>query len=141
MVVDLVAGPGMGKSRLLHEFRRRIGKERASVLTGSCSPDGQETPFFPFLEVVRGSFRISTSDAENDIAQKLTIGLTALGLHSVRNVGLLLHLLGLKVTDDALIGLDGLADRAPHPRASAGFAGDALPTFIGCIDDRGSALG
>ena len=56
-VVDLVADPGMGKSRLLHEFRRRTGKDRAFVLSGSCSPDGQQTPFLPFIEVVRGSFR------------------------------------------------------------------------------------
>ena len=53
-VIDLVAEPGMGKSRLLHEFRQRIGDERAVVLTGSCSPDGQQTPFLPFIEVVRG---------------------------------------------------------------------------------------
>ena len=107
-VVDLVAEPGMGKSRLLHEFRQRIGKERAFILSGSCSPDGQQTPFLPFIEVVRGSFRISAGEAEKDIAQKLEMGLTALGLHSQRNVGLLLHLLGLKVPDDALAGLDGL---------------------------------
>ena len=56
-VVDLVAEPGMGKSRLLHEFRQRIGKERAFILSGSCSPDGQQTPFLPFIEVVRGSFQ------------------------------------------------------------------------------------
>ena len=107
-VVDLVAEPGMGKSRLLHEFRQRIGKDRAFILSGSCSPDGQQTPFLPFIEVVRGSFRISAGEAEKDIAQKLEMGLTALGLHSQRNVGLLLHLLGLKVPDDALTGLDGL---------------------------------
>jgi predicted ATPase len=29
-VMDLAAEPGMGKSRLLHEFRQRIGKEGAS---------------------------------------------------------------------------------------------------------------
>ena len=56
-VIDVVAEPGMGKSRLLHEFRQRIGKERAVILSGSCSPDGQQTPFLPFIEVVRGSFR------------------------------------------------------------------------------------
>ena len=107
-VVDLVAEPGMGKSRLLHEFRQRFGKERAFILSGSCSPDGAQTPFLPFIEVVRGSFRISAGEAEKDIAQKLEMGLTALGLHSVRNLGLLLHLLGLRVPDDALVGLDGL---------------------------------
>ena len=107
-VVDLVAEPGMGKSRLLHEFRQRIGKERAFILSGSCSPDGQQTPFLPFIEVVRGSFRVSAGEAEKDVAQKLEMGLTALGLHSTRNLGLLLHLLGLKVPDGALTGLDGV---------------------------------
>ena len=101
-IIDLAAEPGMGKSRLLHEFRRRIGKDRAFVLSGSCSPDGQQTPFLPFIEVVRGSFRLSAGGAEKEVAQKLEIGLTSLGLDSTRNLGLLLHLLGLKVPDDAL---------------------------------------
>jgi class 3 adenylate cyclase len=107
-VVDVVAEPGIGKSRLLHEFRQRIGKERAFVLSGSCSPDGQQTPFLPFIEVVRGAFRLSAGEAEKDIAQKLEMGLRALGLQSNRNLGLLLHLLGLKAPDDALKGLDGV---------------------------------
>ena len=42
------------------------------------------------------------------LRSKLEMGLRALGLHSNRNLGLLLHLLGLKVPDGALIGLDGL---------------------------------
>jgi hypothetical protein len=107
-VIDLVAEPGMGKSRLLHEFRQRIGKGRAFVLSGSCSPDGQQTPFLPFIEVVRGSFRVSAGEAEKEVAQKIEMGLTALGLNTARNLGLLLHLLGLKVPDDALKGLDGV---------------------------------
>ena len=107
-VVDLVAEPGMGKSRLLHEFRQRIGKERAFVLSGSCSPDGQQTAFLPFIEVVRGSFRVDAGEPEKEVAQKLETGLTALGLHSLRNLGLLLHLFGLKVPEGALTGLDGL---------------------------------
>jgi class 3 adenylate cyclase len=107
-VIDLVAEPGMGKSRLLHEFRQRIGKERAFVLSGSCSPDGQQTAFLPFIEVVRGSFRVDAGKPEQDVTQKLETGLTALGLHSQRSLGLLLHLLGLKVPEGALTGLDGL---------------------------------
>jgi uncharacterized protein (TIGR00369 family) len=98
----------MGKSRLLHEFRQRVGKERAFVLSGSCSPDGQQTPFLPFIDVVRGSFRLSVGEAEKEVTQKLEMGLTALGLHSVRSLGLLLHLLGLKPPEDALAGLDGV---------------------------------
>jgi hypothetical protein len=69
-VIDISAEPGMGKSRLLHEFRQRIGKERAFVLSGSCSRDGEQTPFLPFIEMVRGLFRVSTGEPEGGVAQK-----------------------------------------------------------------------
>ena len=98
----------MGKSRLLHEFRQRIGPQRVFVFAGGCSPDGRQTPFLPFIEVVRTAFSVTSGEAEKDIAQKLEMGLTALGLHSTRHVGLLLHLLGLSVPDGALTVLDGV---------------------------------
>ena len=86
-VVDLAGEPGMCKSRLLHEFREILDKERTFVLSGSCSPDGQQTPFLPLIEVVRDSFRVSLGEAERDVKQKLEMGLTTLGLHSTRNLG------------------------------------------------------
>ena len=107
-VVDIRAEPGMGKSRLLHEFRRRVDKEHTFVLMGSCSPDAQQTPFLPFIEVVRGSFQVSAGEDENAVARKLEMGLTVLGLHSPENLGLLLNLLGLKPPEGALTGLDGV---------------------------------
>jgi len=107
-VIDIVAEPGMGKSRLLYEFRQRIGKEQAFILTGNCSPDGQQTPFLPFIEVVRGSFQVRSGEAENEVARKLEMGLTLLGLHSQENLGLLLNLLGLKPPEGSLSGLDGV---------------------------------
>jgi len=106
-VIDIAAEPGMGKSRLLHEFRQRIGRERAFVLSGSCSLDGQQTPLLPFTEVIRGAFQLRTGEAEKEIRQKLEVGLTAVGLNSLQNLGLLLHLLGLNVPTGALAGLDG----------------------------------
>ncbi len=106
-VIDLMAEPGMGKSRLLHEFRQRIDKDRAFILSGNCSSDGQQTAFLPFIEVVRRSVRISAGETEKEIAEKLDMGLTTLGLHSRRNLGLLLHLLGLQAPNGALAGLDG----------------------------------
>jgi class 3 adenylate cyclase len=107
-VVDIVAEPGMGKSRLLHEFRQRVGRDQALILSGSCSSDGQQTPFLPFIEVVRSSFQVSAGDPEKDVERKLEIGLTVLGLSSLQNLGLLLNLLGLNPPEGALTGLDGL---------------------------------
>jgi class 3 adenylate cyclase/tetratricopeptide (TPR) repeat protein len=107
-VVDVSAEPGIGKSRLLHEFRQRIGKDRAFVLSGSCSPEGQKTAYRPFIEVVRTSFQVNNSDSKEEIEQKLETGLTTLGLQSSENLGLLLHLLGQAVPTGSLSGLDGV---------------------------------
>jgi class 3 adenylate cyclase len=107
-VIDIVGEPGIGKSRLLHELRKRIANKRVFAIVGSCSPDGQQTPFLPFIELVRGSFRLSIGEAETEIARKLEKGLTALGLQSDQNLGLLFNLLGLKAPDGALNGLDSV---------------------------------
>jgi class 3 adenylate cyclase len=107
-VFDIVGEPGIGKSRLLHEFLGQLVKDRARVLTGSCTPDGQQTPFRAFIEIVRGAFRLSPSDGEAVVARKFNEGLQGLGLRSQEALGLLLNLLGLKPPEGALEGLDGV---------------------------------
>ena len=105
-VIDIVAEAGMGKSRLLHEFRHRIGPEQLFILSGTCSSDGQETPFLPFIEVVRNSFQVRSGEVENEVVRKLEMGLAVLGLQTSQNLSLLLNLLGLKAPEAALAGLD-----------------------------------
>jgi class 3 adenylate cyclase len=107
-VVDIVAEPGMGKSRLLHEFSKRVSRECAVVVPGYCSPDGQQTPFLPFIEVVRRAFQVSAGEAEQAVADKLNSGLAVLGLNFNDNLALLLNLLGLKTPEGSLAGLDGV---------------------------------
>lgn len=107
-IVDVVGEPGIGKSRLLHEFRGRVPNERARVLVGSCTSDGEQTPFLPFIEVVRNAFRVNTGEAELAVAHKLEEGLTHLHLYSLQNLGLLFNLLGVRVPEGALRGIDGV---------------------------------
>ncbi len=107
-VFDIVGEPGIGKSRLVHEFLEQIVKERAWVLVGSCAPDGHQTPFRAFIEIVRGAFRLGPGDSEAVVARKLDEGLQGLGLRSPENLALLLNMLGLKAPEGALAGLDGV---------------------------------
>ena len=107
-VVDIVGEPGMGKSRLLHEFRLRHGAAEVLVLAGECSPDGKQTPLMPFIEVVRNAFALSGGKSESDVVRKLEAGLTALGKLSPENLALMLNLLGLSPPEGALAGLDGV---------------------------------
>ena len=107
-IVDVVAEPGMGKSRLLYEFRRRSSGGRAFLLQGSCSPDGKQTPFRAFIEVVRDLFQLSIAEPENVVRQKLEQGLAGLELNTPQSYDLLLNMIGLKPPDAALSGLDGV---------------------------------
>ena len=106
-VVDLVGEPGMGKSRLLHEFLATLDPGMVALLKGNCTSDGTHAAFGMFIDVVRAAFRLAAGDVEADIARKLTDGLSLLGLHSPENQGLLLNLLGLRTGKAALGGLDG----------------------------------
>jgi hypothetical protein len=45
-----------------------------------CSPDGQQTPLLPFIEIVRGSFRLAAGEAEASLTRKLDDGLRYSGL-------------------------------------------------------------
>jgi class 3 adenylate cyclase len=106
--IEIVADPGMGKSRLLYEFRRRVADSEVAILSGNCSPMGQHIPFLPFIEVVRETFRIGAGEDESDITRKLEIGLQTIRLNTPENQGLLLNLLGLAPPAGALSRLDGV---------------------------------
>jgi class 3 adenylate cyclase len=107
-VIDIEGEPGIGKSRLIHEFRKHIADRQVFVLSGNCVPDGRQTPFLPFIDIVRSSFRLTEGEAEAEIARKLDKGLNLFGLASDQNLGLLLNLLGLKPPEGSLKGLDGV---------------------------------
>lgn len=111
-VIDIVGEAGVGKSRLLYEFQRRVGTSVGFIFSGSCSPQDQQTPFLPFIEVVRASLRLVAGEDQAGVAHKLDEGLKVLGLASGENIDLLLNLFGLNPSslsvsqslDPALIG-------------------------------------
>ena len=107
-VIDVVAEPGMGKSRLLYEFRQGIGESQTLILAGNCVSEGRQAPLLPFIDVVRGSFQVKLGEAEAEVARKLENGLNVLGLQTAENLSLLLNLLGLKPPEGALTGLDAV---------------------------------
>ena len=107
-IVDIVGEPGIGKTRLLHEFRAHAAQRRVWMLAGLCAPDGQQTPFSVFIDIVRSDFRVALGDEAATVESKLGEGLRGFGLSSEQNLGLLLNLLGREAPKGALSGLDGV---------------------------------
>ncbi len=105
---DISGEPGIGKSRLLHEFGERAGKYRALVVTGGCTAEGRETAFRAFIDVARGLFRIARGDDRATVEVRLDDGLRSLGLKTDENGDLILNLLGHEPASGALATLDGV---------------------------------
>jgi class 3 adenylate cyclase len=61
-VVGIAGEPGIGKSRLLYEFRKALEGERIIWLEGHCVAYGQNTPYLPILEILRANFQIEDGD-------------------------------------------------------------------------------
>ena len=72
--VALVVGDaGIGKSRLLHELRRRVGED-ADWREGHCLSFGRAMTFHPLVDLVRRQFAIEETDGEAAIAAKIERG-------------------------------------------------------------------
>lgn len=67
--VNVVADAGFGKSRLMHEFRQRIGPQEAMVLTTRCSPQGRLGAFLPFIQLLREGLALAGVPAAEREAQ------------------------------------------------------------------------
>jgi predicted ATPase/class 3 adenylate cyclase len=105
-VVGIVGEPGVGKSRLLHEFRRSLQGEPVTWLEGHCVAYGQGTPFLPILDVLRANFQIEDDDNPLQIREKLYQGLRQLDPALTTVLPLLAELFGLPAGDESIKHLD-----------------------------------
>jgi len=80
-VVFVAGEAGIGKSRLLLEFRRRLAAagEKLTWLEGRCVSFGQSIPLLPIVDQLRENFGIDEIDGEPEIIAKVEQGMHALG--------------------------------------------------------------
>ena len=80
-VVFVAGEAGIGKSRLLLEFRRGLAEtgEDATWLEGQCVSFGQAIPFLPIVDQLRRNFGIEELDGEPEIIAKIEHGMRRMG--------------------------------------------------------------
>ncbi|HSF07423.1 MAG TPA: sigma 54-interacting transcriptional regulator [Methylomirabilota bacterium] len=103
-VVGILGEPGVGKSRLLHEFRQSLEPGRVSYLEGCCLSYGNTVPYLPIIDIVRRSLGLIETDPVDVIAAKIQTGLQALGMDPAAAAPYLLHLLGSPERAQEVVG-------------------------------------
>jgi class 3 adenylate cyclase/tetratricopeptide (TPR) repeat protein len=69
-VVGVVGDAGLGKSRLVYEFRRRLEAEPVTFFEGRCSALGQAVPYSPFLSMLKQYFGVLPGDDFDTVCAK-----------------------------------------------------------------------
>jgi class 3 adenylate cyclase/tetratricopeptide (TPR) repeat protein len=107
-VVGIAAEAGMGKSRLVLEFRRALAQAGDAVtwLEGHCISFGQASPFLPLIELLRENFQIDEFDGEPEIIAKVEQGMRRLD-ELEASIPAIRYLLSVDPGDAALAAMDG----------------------------------
>jgi DNA-binding SARP family transcriptional activator/tetratricopeptide (TPR) repeat protein len=61
--LTVVGEAGVGKSRLVHQFRQGLDRERIVVVEGRCQATGSGTPYLPFLDAMRRGLRLRSESS------------------------------------------------------------------------------
>ncbi len=97
--IGVVAEPGIGKSRLYHEFVQRCRSEGTEVFEAQGQAHGKTIPFMPILQMLRAFFGIADSDPEQLAREKIAGRALLLDASFADDLPLLFDFLGVPDPD------------------------------------------
>jgi len=93
---SIVAGAGVGKSRLLYEFRKAVANEDVTFLEGKSLSYSSGVAYRPVVDILKGNFDIREGEEDIDIKDKVIRGLKSLQVDETSTLPYLLELLSVK---------------------------------------------
>jgi class 3 adenylate cyclase/tetratricopeptide (TPR) repeat protein len=100
-ILDIVGEAGVGKSRLVFEFRRILG-DKVTFLSGFCVPYGRNISFLPLIDLVKGAFGIEEGMTEDQVGERIQEKAVTLA----SKIPFYRNLLSLPVDDPTFSALD-----------------------------------
>ena len=104
--LSIVADAGMGKSRLLYEFRKAITNQDMTFLEGQSVSYGESTPYLPVINILKDNFRITNEDGPAEMQKKIKRGLEQIHANLDQTLPYLFELFSLENGFKALKDID-----------------------------------
>jgi class 3 adenylate cyclase/tetratricopeptide (TPR) repeat protein len=93
---SIMSEAGVGKSRLLYEFRKAVTNEDVTFQEGKCLSFSRGVSYHPVIDIVKANFDIVEGDGDFEIREKLKRGLNILSADESSTLPYLLELLSVK---------------------------------------------
>jgi class 3 adenylate cyclase/tetratricopeptide (TPR) repeat protein len=97
--ISIMSEAGVGKSRLLYEFRKTVANENATFLEGKCLSYSRGVGYHLVIDILKSNFDIQETDEDFQIMDKVKKGLQILGVDEASTGLPLLELLSVEVSD------------------------------------------
>ena len=135
--ISIISEAGIGKSRLLYEFRKAVTNEDATFLEGRCLSYSTNIAYHPIVDILRATFDIQDTDTDEMIRQKVKQFLKVLQIDAVTHMPHLLELLAVKESGIEKIPMSPEArkDRTLEALKQITIKGSELRPLIMAIED------
>ncbi|MCX5851290.1 MAG: AAA family ATPase [Deltaproteobacteria bacterium] len=135
--ISVISEAGIGKSRLLYEFRKAVTNEDTTFLEGRCLSYSRNIAYHPIVDILRATFDIQDTDTDAEIHQKVTQFLKVLQIDAATHMPYLLELLTVKESGIGQIPMSPEArkDRTLEALKQITIKGSELRPLIMAIED------
>jgi class 3 adenylate cyclase/tetratricopeptide (TPR) repeat protein len=94
-LVTILGEAGVGKSRLVYEFRHSLNRKEITVLQGRCQAYGVSIPFFPHINALKRGLKLRDEDTTAKLHEKTVTNILAIDPSLEKYLPLYLHLLSI----------------------------------------------
>ena len=109
-IVGVMGEPGLGKSRLFHEFKL-ISQSSSLILEAFAVSHGHNSPYLPIIELLTAYFEIDSSDDERKRREKVNGKVLTLDRTLEETLPYLFSLLGIEEAHSSLQQMDAQIKR------------------------------
>ena len=95
-IVGISGEAGIGKSRLIVEYRESLAAKGVTCLEGQCHSHGTAAPYLPILDLLTAACGIAEGDAPGLMADKARTTLLEAGMDLLETAPYLMHLLDIE---------------------------------------------
>ena len=135
--VSIVSEAGLGKSRLLYEFRKVIANENVTFLEGQCTSFTKGIAHYPIKEILRANFDIQAGDDDAAVKDKVRKGLKILDAEEKDTLPYLLELLAVKDSglEPNVLSPDGLRTQVMEALTRIVLKGSEVKPLVMAFED------